>query len=154
MRKTGGQIGRPRGLFVGRQNALSRGAGPLAQRVATGLQKIGLAVKSRAWKQTGPTRLTPLQGQILALLRTRSEQAGTVSRLAQALAVTLSTVSESVGALERKGLLTKLSSQEDGRVTVLRLTQKGKCRAEEVVGWPEFLTAAAVQLPLKDQEVL
>jgi hypothetical protein len=42
---------------------------PLAQRVTTGLAKVGIALKQQAWAEAGGRGLTPTQGQVLALLR-------------------------------------------------------------------------------------
>jgi hypothetical protein len=43
----------------------------LGHRVAVGLAKIGLALKSHAWQNAGQQGLTPTQGQVLTLLRTK-----------------------------------------------------------------------------------
>ena len=49
-------------------NVLETQAEPLTRRVATGLGKIGLAIKSRAWKEAGVRRITPLQAQTLIIM--------------------------------------------------------------------------------------
>ena len=43
----------------------------VAQRLITGLAKIGIAMKSKAWRSAPGENLTPTQGQILVLLRDR-----------------------------------------------------------------------------------
>jgi DNA-binding MarR family transcriptional regulator len=135
-------------------NTLETGTEPLAHRVAAGLSKIGVAIKSRAWKEAGKRRITPLQGQALAFLRMRAAQTVTVSAIADELAVTLPTVSEVVRALAEKGLVKKIRSESDGRVVTVRLSVKGKRLAEGAAGWPDFLAAVADQLPVTEQEAL
>ena len=48
---------------------------PLAERVTTGLAKVGIALKQQAWAEAGGRGLTPTQGQVLALLRRYSAHA-------------------------------------------------------------------------------
>ena len=48
--------------------AAAPGASP--RQVATGLAKLALVLRQRAWQEGGAAGLTPTQGQILALLRT------------------------------------------------------------------------------------
>ena len=97
---------------------------PLARRVTTGLAKVGLALKHQAWAEAGGRGLTPTQGQVLALLR--ASPAGLrLGVLAGQLGVTAATTSDSVGALQRKGLVTKLPRASDGRGVLVRLTPAG-----------------------------
>ena len=41
---------------------------PLARQVTVGLSKLGLALRTHAWRESGPRGLNPTQAQILALL--------------------------------------------------------------------------------------
>ena len=65
---------------------------PLQNRVANGLAKIALAIKSRAWREGDNQWLPPLQAQTLRLLLKRVGHATPVSLIAQDLAVTMPTV--------------------------------------------------------------
>lgn len=78
---------------------------PLASRIATGLHKIGLAMKQQAWQQANEEGLSATQGQILAALATHGALTG--SELSQRLGVTLPTISDSVRVLVEKTLVTK-----------------------------------------------
>ncbi|MBM3542579.1 MAG: MarR family transcriptional regulator, partial [Alphaproteobacteria bacterium] len=40
-------------------------AEPIEKRVATGLAKLGLAIKAQSWRGAGAASLTPTQGQAL-----------------------------------------------------------------------------------------
>ncbi len=122
------------------------------QHIATGLAKIGLALKSQAWQQGWAEDLTPTQGQILADLA--AHPARTLGAVAEALGIRPSTASEAVAVLEAKGLLTKERDLGDGRRLALVLTEAGRAAAERVARWPDFLTAVVDELEPAEQGVL
>ncbi|MGH7230162.1 MAG: MarR family winged helix-turn-helix transcriptional regulator [Nitrospiraceae bacterium] len=123
----------------------------LARRVAEGLRKISTAIRSRAWKEAGKRRMTPLQAQTLAVLRMQPEQAARISILADELAVSLPTVSDMVRTLEKKGLIQKSRSQQDARIVTVRLSAKGKRIAGER---QDFLADVAGRLAVSEQEAM
>src|SRR5688500_1322229 len=127
---------------------------PLTRRVATGLGKIGLAIKSRAWKEAGARRITPLQAQPLTVLRMRPKGTATVSEIGEELAVALPTASEVLRVLEQRGLIKKERSRADARTVMVSLTARGRRKADVAAGWPDFLAAAAGVLPPAEQEPL
>jgi DNA-binding MarR family transcriptional regulator len=131
-------------------DALVADPGP---RMVAGLAKLGLATRHRAWTEAEGQGLTPTQGQILAILRTRSESGMRVTELAEALAVTPATTTVAVQALERKGLVQKTRTSEDGRARTVTLTAEGEREAARAVGWSDFLLAAVDQLTPDEQEV-
>jgi DNA-binding MarR family transcriptional regulator len=123
---------------------------PLAQRVTTGLAKVGIALKHQAWAEAGSRGLTPTQGQALALLR--ANPAGLrVGALAEQLGVTAPTASDSVAALQRKGLVAKVPMAGDGRAVVVRLTPAGIREAAAAAAWPDFLLEAVDELSAAEQ---
>lgn len=117
---------------------------PLDERIATGLHKIGLALKLQSWQGASRAGLSPAQGQILALLA--GDGALTATEVARRLGVTLPTVSESVRVLLEKGLVEREAEAGRGRARPLALTDAGRARATEARAWPEFLAAAAGSL--------
>jgi DNA-binding MarR family transcriptional regulator len=135
-------------------NVLESQTEPLTRRVATGLGKIGLAIKSRAWKEAGVRRITPLQAQTLTILRMRPKSTATVSEIGEELAVALPTASEVLRVLEQRGLIKKQRSKTDARTVMVSLTTKGRRKADVAAGWPDFLAAAAEVLPPTEQESL
>ena len=135
-------------------NVFESQAEPLTRRVATGLGKIGLAIKSRAWKEAGVRRITPLQAQTLTILRMRPKSTATVSEIGEELAVALPTASEVLRVLEQRGLIKKQRSRDDARTVMVSLTTKGRRKADVAAGWPDFLAAAAEVLPPAEQESL
>lgn len=121
--------------------------------VATGLAKLGLVLRHHAWQDGRERGLTPTQGQILALLRSRRE-ALTVGDLADGLAVSSPTVSDSLASLVAKGLATKSRSPRHPRAVAVRLTRAGRRAAERSAAWPDALLAAVDVLEPAEQAVL
>ena len=123
---------------------------PLAQRVTTGLAKVGIALKQQAWAEAGGRGLTPTQAQVLALLRATPDGLR-LGALAQQLGVTAPTASDSVAALHRKGLVAKVPLAGDGRAVVVRLTPVGVREASAAAAWPDFLLEAVDELSAAEQ---
>jgi DNA-binding MarR family transcriptional regulator len=128
-------------------------ADPLGQRLVTGLAKIGLATRHRAWSEAEGRGLTPTQGQILALLRPRRETGMRLAEVAEALAVSPPTASVAVAALVAKGLVSKRRAPDDARAVAIALTEAGTREAERAAGWADFLLAAVDELAPPEQEV-
>lgn len=128
-------------------------ADSLGERVVTGLVKVGLAMRHRAWSEAEGSGLTPTQGQILVLLRLRPGAGMRLSEVAEALAVTPPTASVSVGALVVKGLVSKTKAVGDARAVTIVLTDAGVREAERTAGWADFLLAAVDELAPAEQEV-
>jgi DNA-binding MarR family transcriptional regulator len=126
--------------------------GAVTRRLGTGLAKIGLAIKSRAWHEAGRVRVTPTQGQALAVLRARP--ALRLDALAAELGVTAPTASDAVSALVAKQLVRRERSPTDGRAVVLTLTPAGAALADEIAGWPDFLVRALDTLDAAEQTTL
>jgi DNA-binding MarR family transcriptional regulator len=118
----------------------------------SGLAKIGLALRSRAWREAGGRGLTPTQGQILAHLRARAGEPQALGHVAAALAVKPATVSEAVETLARKRLVRKERSVRDARRLILRLTPAGLNEARRASAWPDFLVAGIEVLSRAEQE--
>ncbi len=136
---------------------MSRGAPPffdqhsegLDERIATGLHKIGLALKHHTWLRASADGLSPTQGQILAALAMDGPQTG--SELARRLGVTLPTVSDSVRVLVAKRLVRRTPDERHPRARRLELTAAGHRLATSARTWPEFLASAAGALSESEQ---
>jgi DNA-binding MarR family transcriptional regulator len=126
---------------------------PAARRVAAGLARLGVVLRSRAWRQGGARGLTPTQGQLLTALARRAggQRLGT---LAEALGVTAATASDAVSALARKGLVRKAREAGDARALVVTLTARGGREARRALAWPDFLAEAVEELRPDEQAVL
>ena len=122
---------------------------PIGPRVVTGLAKIGLATRHRAWSEAGG--LTPSQGQILALLRAHPQKSMRVTELAAAMAVTAPTASVAIASLEQKGLVRKTRSPYDARARSITLTEEGEREAARAANWSDFLLTAVDALTPQEQ---
>lgn len=129
-------------------------ADPIGRRVVTGLAKIGLATRHRAWSEAEGQGLTPTQGQILALLRPRPDAGMRLSEVAATLAVAPPTASVAVGALVAKGLVQKGRAPDDARAVAITLTDAGRREADRAAGWADFLLTAVDALTAAEQEAV
>lgn len=123
----------------------------LDRKLLLGLSKIALALKSRSWRGAGLRGLTPTQGQILNLLKSRAGSAFRLGELALGLGTSAATASTALAAMVRKGLVKKKISSEDGRSLAVSLTRKGEREALRVAAWPDFLLQAIAVLSLAEQ---
>lgn len=125
---------------------------PAEHRIATGLHKLGLAMKQQTWLLANGEGLSPTQGQILSVLSAEGPKTGT--ELSVKLGVTLPTISDSVRALVEKDFVAKKPDPRHPRAALIRLTAAGRARATRARSWPDFLTAAMSPLSEHEQEVL
>ena len=127
---------------------------PLARRVVVGLSKIGLALRTQAWREAGGRGLTPTQGQILAILQGRRAKPCRLQELADGLGVSAATASDAVRALERKRLVAKERSREDARTLAVGLTPRGEAEARLTRTWSDFLVETVTELEAAEQAAL
>ena len=125
---------------------------PIDQRLATGLYKLGLAVKHHERQQALEAGLSPTQAQILTLLAAEGQR--TPSDVASVLGLSLPSVSDSLTALVAKGLVVRQPSPSHHRATLLQLTRTGRAAARRAMRWPEFLAAGIETLTETQQESL
>ena len=126
----------------------------LPDRLVTGLSKIGLAMKSRAWRRKGRQGIGPLQIQVLTFLRSRPNHSATVSTIARELSVKLPTASEVIRTLENKRLVRRRRREIDNRVVTVHLTSLGAKAGHVENRWPEILASATENLSLQEQVAL
>ena len=122
-------------------------------KLITGLAKIGLALKSQAWKGANGQGLSPTQAQILALLGRDAHRPQRLSDLAEALGVTAATASDAVRSLSDKGLVRKTRSPENARALAITLSEAGQTEARRSAEWPDFLLGAVETLSGEEQAV-
>ncbi|MFC5742802.1 MarR family winged helix-turn-helix transcriptional regulator [Dyella tabacisoli] len=125
----------------------------LPERIAHGLQKIGIAMRAREWSAAAPLGLTPTQAQIVVLLA-RRDGGLRVQEIAEQLAVTVATVSDAVSTLVGKKLACKIADPEDGRARRIQLSKTGTMLAGSLNDWPDLFTQAAAELWPQEQQVL
>ena len=134
-----------------RKSAVLQDGAGLTTQLAAGLEKIGLAMKSRAWRREGRAGLGPLQRQVLTLLRSKPDQRATISTVANELVVRLPTASEVIATLERKQLVRRRRDTSDGRVVTAQLTAKGNRANAPSSRMPDRLVTATEALSAPEQ---
>jgi len=135
------------------KQSVSKNRIPITVHLAAGLEKIGLAMKSRTWRREGRAGLGPLQRQVLTLLRAKPNKSAQVSAIAEELVVRLPTASEAVATLERKRLVKRRRLMRDGRIVTVELTARGARACAPAVGMPNHLAAATGALTSAEQVV-
>lgn len=125
-----------------------------AERIVAGLSILGTALRAKAWEGATSLELTPTQARILTLLQRADPDGVTLAYLAGRLGVSGPTTSDSVGALEKKGLVQKRPSPSDRRALSIRLTKAGHVAAGRVTESPAELVAALDGLPSDDETTL
>lgn len=129
-----------------------RRSGDVDARIAAALAKLALAGRRALDRRAGAKSLSAIQALVLErLARLGPLQVGA---LAAQLAITPPTVSDSVAALERKGLVVREPVAEDGRGVAVRLTPEGRRVARGQVGWTEIFQSAVEKLTPEEKKVL
>ncbi len=121
-------------------------ADEVSNKLLSGLNRIGLAMRSAAWGEAAESGLTPTQSQILAFIAARAAQPPRSGDAADALGITPQTASVAIAALVAKGLVTKAPHPGDRRATSLNLTHQGQVAARVAAQWPDFLLDAVQDL--------
>ena len=104
-------------------------ADEVSNKLLSGLNRIGLAMRSAAWGDATESGLTPTQSQILAFIAGRSAQNPRSGDAADALGITPQTASVAITALVAKGLVQKVPDASDRRASSLKLTRQGEVAA-------------------------
>jgi len=125
---------------------------PIEERLAAGLYALGLAVGHQERQLARVAGLSSAQGRILSLLEVEGEK--TPSDLANALGVSLATISDSVAALQSKGLVVRRPSPTHHRASILSLTRAGRVEALRAASWSDFFATALGTLTDDQQEQL
>ena len=117
----------------------------LDRRVADAVERLGHGLRSLAQRSARAQGLSPLQQQVVLALTRQPPVLREVNALAAEFDVTTPTLSDAVGSLERKELLTR-SPGSDGRRRLLTLTGRGEEVARELAAWDEPLLSALANL--------
>lgn len=125
----------------------------IAQRIAQGLARIGIAMRHGAWREAASRNLTPTQAQILGILGARREPP-LLGEIADLLAVTPATASDAVRVLVEKGLVEKRRAERDARGVLLFLTRRGRSQARSAATCPEALIEAIEDIEGPEQATL
>ena len=121
-------------------------AADLDARLAGALERVGHALRVSLWEQAKAHGLSPVQVQLLGRLASDPPARRRVGQLAAELDVTAPTISDAVGALRRKGLVTSTPSPLDARAQLLDLTAAGHELAARATTSSAHVTGALAPL--------
>lgn len=125
----------------------------LSRRIASGLSRIAVVLRSLAWKRATEDGITPTQAEILQQLA-ESPVPLRLGEVADALAISSPTASDAVTALVSKGFAIKASgkvSGKDRRTVAIKISAAGRELASQSADWSDLL-ARAVQTLSSDEQ--
>jgi DNA-binding MarR family transcriptional regulator len=130
---------------------LPPGAQDLDRKLAAALERVGQAVRVQLWDRAKAHGLTPTQLQVLLRLAYDQEERRRVGALATELDVTQPTISDTVAALLRKGLIERHRSGENPRSPLLSLSPRGAGLAEALEQWDIRMRKVIAALPAEEK---
>lgn len=116
---------------------------PLPRRLRDGLERLASVLKADQWSAANAVGLNPTQAHVLSFLAGRGEAGLRVKAIAEHLGVTQPTATDSIAALERKGLVAKGLDASDARAVAVRVTQAGR-DAVKAIGLSTMATDTAL----------
>lgn len=122
---------------------------PPESQLLAGLARLGQAVRMEAWRNAGPHNLSPLQADIVTLLKD-SRAPLRQGEIVAALASTPPTVSDAVKALRRKEILVASRDSGDARAVRLSLSPAGEQEAARLAVTSQSLGGAVSTLSGED----
>ncbi|HRO46247.1 MarR family winged helix-turn-helix transcriptional regulator [Agriterribacter sp.] len=126
----------------------------MESRIVASLEKISQAFRVLLWQESREFSLSPIQVQVLIFLLHHSEEKRKVSYLAGEFNMTKATISDTVKALDQKGLIAKAYEPEDTRSYIIHLTERGREIATETSLFTREIHAPIDKLHADDKENL
>ncbi len=123
-------------------------------RIVASLEKIAQAFRVLLWQESREFALSPIQVQVLIFLLYHSEEKRKVSYLAREFNMTKATISDTVKALNQKGLIRKTYEPGDTRSYIMHLTESGREKAAKASLFTREIHAPVDKLHTDDKENL
>ncbi len=120
---------------------------PIDDKLTDAFERLGHVMRVQFRTVASRDGLSPMQADLLLQLSHRGP--AEVGQLAGLLDVRKPTVSDSVGALERKGLLVRHSIPADRRRHRLELTPSGRATAARLAEWRQPFQVALAETDLR-----
>lgn len=131
--------------------ASHRNPSSINRRIREGLSRLATTMRIDDWQRAKAAGLNPTQLSILELIEGRSDGMS-VKDIAAHLGVSQPTATDSIIALERKGLITKTSSTADRRAVNITLTDDGLSALQKDNAPLSVAEQAAAALAAGEQE--
>lgn len=125
----------------------------IADRLREGLSRIATVLRADDWARAAAVSLNPAQLAILELLAGRSGGLG-VKAVAFQLGVSQPSATDSISALDKKGLIAKHTDAGDRRIVQVRVTAKGRAALKSAEATPSAAASAVAALPADRQSDL
>ena len=123
-------------------------------KIVASLEKISQAFRVLLWQESREYSLSPIQVQVLIFFFFFCEEKRKVSYLAGEFNMTKATISDTVKALDQKGLIEKAYEPNDTRSYVIHLTERGREMAEKTSHFTRELHTPIDKLHAEDKENL
>jgi DNA-binding MarR family transcriptional regulator len=125
----------------------------LTTRVREGFDRIAHVQRADLWAAAGEVGLNPTQAQVLGLLARRPGGLRQ-KEIAVHLAISGPSIADTVAALLRKALVSRVPDPSDARAAIVRTTAKGLSLGNRIAEYSSQLDDALASLPQAAQEQL
>lgn len=123
-------------------------------KIIVALERISQAFRTMLWNESKTLSLNPIQIQVLIFLGYHSPDKRKVSYLAQEFNMTKATISDTVKALEQKGLIRKETEPHDTRSYIIHLTEKGQEILNQTSQFANAIQSPVDQLTENERQAL
>lgn len=123
----------------------------IASKLVFGFDRLAAAQRSDQWSQAGTVGLNPTQILVLEYVVSRYVLGVRVKNIASYLGVSQPTATDTVVALERKGLVEKKQDPQDGRATFVQITKAGRATLKALSQTTLATETAFAQLEPQEQ---
>lgn len=119
-----------------------------SKHIITALQRLAMFWRANQWLVAKDFALNPTQCEVLSRVAAKPERAIV---LADALGISQASLSDSIAALDRKGLVRRRRDPDDGRARLIEATRAGTSLAERMPDAPAAMQEAIAGLAEEDR---
>ena len=106
----------------------------IKRKLVFGFDRLAAALRTDQWSQAGAVGLNPTQILALEYVASRYAQGVRIKNIAEHLGVSQPTATDTIVALERKGLIKKKPDAKDARATSVLVTKQGSATLTSLAG--------------------
>lgn len=132
---------------------MDEGANDIVARLREGFERIALVMRSDLWSAAGEAGLNPTQAQVLGFLAARPPGIRP-KEVAAHLGVSAASMTDTLSALDRKGLVLREADPTDARAVAVRPTAEGLRLNRSIAAAASQVAMALAQLSPAEQASL